>query len=310
MDKRGVWGGRVFFLHDVTERMQAEQALRASEERFRSLFDRMLDGVYRSSHEGKFVDVNPAMVSMFGYATKEEMLAVDIKKELYFAPEERGSHVLDTGKVETEVYRMRRKDGSEIWVEDHGSYVHDSQGGVIYHEGILRDVTARKQTEDAFRESEERLRAVLSCLPVILFATDPQGVVTFVEGARLSGMGLTPQQILGRLAADVYPEDMYIKEDIARALNGEEFFTTREILGVWLDVHLSPLRGITGELLGVIGVLTDVTDRKQLTEKMIQSEKLAGLGTLSAGWHTRLTRPCRLLPVIARVLSPLLNKIS
>ena len=108
---------------DITERKLAEAAQRESEERYRTLFDRMMDGVYRSTHEGRFVDINPAMVKMFGYSSREEMLEVDIKHDLYFAPEERGSHVLDTGQEEIEAYRMRRKDGSEIWVEDHGAYV-------------------------------------------------------------------------------------------------------------------------------------------------------------------------------------------
>ena len=123
---------------DITERKRAEENLRESEERYRSLFDRMLDGIYLSTHEGQFVDVNPAFVKMFGYSSRREMLDIaDIKKELYFSPEERGSHVLDTRQAEVDVYRMRRKDGSEIWVEDHGGYVHDEQGKIIYHEGIV-----------------------------------------------------------------------------------------------------------------------------------------------------------------------------
>lgn len=133
---------------DITERKRSERALRESEERFHSLFNHMLDGVYRSKHEGKFVDVNPAMVAMFGYSSRQEMLAVDIKNELYFEPEERGSHILDTGQEEMDVYRMRRKDGSEIWVEDHGSYVHDEQGRILFHEGILRDVTERRRSDN------------------------------------------------------------------------------------------------------------------------------------------------------------------
>lgn len=159
-------------IHDVTDRERAEDALaasenelrsllasmRESEERYHSLFDRMMDGIYRSSHEGRFIDINPALVKMFGYSSKEEMLNIDIKKELYFAPEERGSHILDTGKEETEVYRMRRKDGSEIWVEDHGYYVHDEQGSILFHEGILRDVTERIKAEEMLRENEKFLK--------------------------------------------------------------------------------------------------------------------------------------------------------
>jgi PAS domain S-box-containing protein len=139
---------------------EANGELRESEERYRSLVERMMDGVYRSTHAGKFVEINPAMVKMFGYSSRAEMLSVDIKNELYFAPEERGSHVLDTGQEEMDVYRMRRKDGSEIWVEDHGSYVHNAQGEIIYHEGMLRDITGRMRAEAELRQSEQNYRAL------------------------------------------------------------------------------------------------------------------------------------------------------
>jgi PAS domain S-box-containing protein/putative nucleotidyltransferase with HDIG domain len=145
---------------DITERKKAEEAQRRSAEQYSSLFERMMDGIYRSTHEGKFVDVNPAMVKMFGYLSKEEMQSIDIKKELYFAPEERGSHILDTGQEETEVYRMRRRDGSEIWVEDHGWYIHDEHGNIIYHEGILRDVTERKRAQSLWNKYTEQTQVM------------------------------------------------------------------------------------------------------------------------------------------------------
>jgi len=153
--------GRVYSFRDVTERSRVEEKLRQSVELYQSLFDRMLDGMYRSTHEGRFVDVSAAFVKMFGYRNKQEMLDIgDIKKELYFAAEERGSHILDTGQEEVEVYRMRRRDGSEIWVEDHGRYVHDEQGNIIFHEGILRDVTERRRAEEALRRRADELAAL------------------------------------------------------------------------------------------------------------------------------------------------------
>ncbi|MBE0671535.1 MAG: GAF domain-containing protein, partial [Anaerolineales bacterium] len=152
-DDRTLWVAR-----NITERKQMDVALRESEERYRSLFENMIDGIYRSTHDGKFVDINPAMVKMFGYSSMEEMLNIDIKKELYFLPEERGSHILDTGQQEIEAYRMRRKDGSEIWVEDHGHYIHDEQGNILYHEGMLRDITERKRAEEQLRVNESLLR--------------------------------------------------------------------------------------------------------------------------------------------------------
>jgi PAS domain S-box-containing protein len=81
---------------DLTNAKQAEQTLRESEERYRTLFDEIQDGVYRSTHAGRFVDVNPAMIRILGYDSREEVLALDIKKDLYFEPEERESLFLDT----------------------------------------------------------------------------------------------------------------------------------------------------------------------------------------------------------------------
>ncbi|MBV6397188.1 MAG: hypothetical protein HFACDABA_02793 [Anaerolineales bacterium] len=151
-------------VRDTTERRKAERELRESEERYRSLVSGMLDGVYRSTHDGQFVDVNPAMLRLFGYASREEMLRINIKQDLYFAPSERDSLFLDTGQEKVDVFRMKRKDNSEIWVEDHGRYVHDPAGNVIYHEGILRDVTERIRAEREItrllQESQQRLRHV------------------------------------------------------------------------------------------------------------------------------------------------------
>jgi len=161
---------------ELIERQNTENALRESEERYRSLFDRMLDGIYRSTPAGKFVDVNQAMVRMFGYASRAEMLEVDIKNDLYFAPEERGSHILDTGREEIEVYRMRRKDGTEIWVEDHGNYLHNEQGQVIYHAGILRDVTERVRAEEIWNKQTEQLRLIHEASRQLNASLEPQHI--------------------------------------------------------------------------------------------------------------------------------------
>ena len=135
-------------IRDVTERKQAEQALRESEAQYRYLIETMPDGVYRSTHEGKFLEVNPAMVKMLGYDSKEELLAIDIKAQLYFAEEDRESAALEEKNEEMAVFRLRKKDGSDVWVEDHGRHVTDDGGNVRYHEGILRDITERKRMEE------------------------------------------------------------------------------------------------------------------------------------------------------------------
>jgi len=139
---------------DITERKQAEEQLRLSEEKYRNFIEGMQDGVYRSTPEGRFVDVNMAMVKMLGYETREDMMAVDIKTELYFAEQERESVVLNEQESELAIFRLRKKDGTELWVQDHGRYVYDDQGNVLYHEGILRDITKQLRNEEILRQVE------------------------------------------------------------------------------------------------------------------------------------------------------------
>jgi len=153
----GIIEGVVSFGRDITERKKAEEALRASEELYRNLVQRIPDGVYKSTSDGKFVDVNPAMIHMLGYDSKEELMAIDIKTQLYFDEADRESLVLDELYEETGVYQLKRKDGTGIWIEDHGWYNVDESGNVLFHEGVLRDITERKISELALQEKMDEL---------------------------------------------------------------------------------------------------------------------------------------------------------
>jgi PAS domain S-box-containing protein len=155
--KSGSQIGTLVNIHDITERKLAEKALLDSEKLYRNLVVSSLDGVYKSTHEGKFVEVNPALVKMLGYENKEELMAIDIKTQLYFEPADRESLIQQELLEETGVYRMKKKDGSELWVEDHAWYDFDENGDILYHEGIIRDVTDRKLAEDTIRLLNETL---------------------------------------------------------------------------------------------------------------------------------------------------------
>jgi|GEM_PF-765794 len=153
--------GIVSFGQDITEHKRAEDALRESEELYRNLVSRIPDGVYKSTVEGKFVDVNPALVRMLGYGSKEELLGIDIKSQLYFDISDRESKTLNGQNEEMSVFRLKKKDGSGIWIEDHGWYNFSDNGGIISHEGVLRDITVRKLAQDALLESENMLKKTL-----------------------------------------------------------------------------------------------------------------------------------------------------
>jgi PAS domain S-box-containing protein len=138
---------------------------------------------------------------------------------------------------------------------------------------IVRDITARKRAEEALRESEERLRTVITNAPVVLFAIDRQGVFTIVEGRGLSGLGLRPGENVGRSVFDVYRDVPEVIDAARRALAGESFTATVELAGLTFEGHYGPLHDRHGRVCGGIGVGTDVSERKRAEEALRESEE-------------------------------------
>ncbi|CAG0973859.1 putative diguanylate cyclase DgcC [Anaerolineales bacterium] len=270
--------------NELSTRKQMEEKLRQSEERYRSLFDNMMDGIYRSTHAGKFVDVNAAMIKMFGYSSREEMLAVDIKKELYFSPEERGSHILDTGQEEIEVYRMRRKDGSEIWVEDHGHYVHDEQGNILYHEGMLRDVTVRKKAEDNVLLQNAALEAAANAIAI----TDITGRLQWVNRAWVALTGYSKEESIGRnvriIKSGKHDQTFYKKmwDTILRGKVWRGELVNRRKDGSLYDEEetITPVLDNQGNVTHFIAIKLDITERKRAEanlELLARTDALTGI---------------------------------
>lgn len=125
-------------------------SLRETENKYRDLFNNSIDGIYKSTEEGKFIEVNASLVEMLGYNSKEELLNIDIKTQLYFNKSERDQvfSIEQRTFKKSDIYRLRKKDGSEIWVEDHGRNKFDINGNLVYYEGILRDVSEKKKYDD------------------------------------------------------------------------------------------------------------------------------------------------------------------
>ena len=144
---------------DITDRKQAQAALTRSEQAYRSLFENMPIGLYRTSLDGRILDANPALVRMFGYPDRDSLLAIKAV-DLYMDPtyEERFQHEIQKQRVlsgfEAEFRRYGR---SSFWAEDYVRLVYDEAGNPLYYEGSLVDVTERKQAEDKLRRANAAL---------------------------------------------------------------------------------------------------------------------------------------------------------
>ena len=157
-DGSGTVEALLFVLLDVTENKRAEQSLRESEEKFRTLFEESNDVFYISTPAGKFLEINPAGLALFGYSSREELLAIDIGRELYVSQEDRDRFVelvKRTGHAKNHEIRMRRKDGSILNVAITSTAVRNRAAEDIVFRGIIRDETERKKLEEQLRQSQK-----------------------------------------------------------------------------------------------------------------------------------------------------------
>jgi len=266
-------------LTDITERKQIEEALNASDKLFSDLVEKMPDGVYKSTSEGKFISVNPAMVSMLGYSSKEELMAIDIKKELYFDPDERNQVILTTAAEGTDLFRLKKKDKSEIWVEDHGWFNFDEKKNILYHEGILRDVTGRKAVEDKLRI----LSQTVEQNPSSTIITDANGNIEYVNNAFSFLTQYTLDEVIHKPPRIFNPG--HIKEaDFAlmwttlserRIWKGEYQNRRKDKSIYWEDVTISSLTNSKGVISNFILIMVDISEKKKMFDDMIRAKESA-----------------------------------
>ncbi len=192
--KGGIIGIREVLL-DVSEVKEAREKLRESQECYRLLFENSLDGIYQTTLEGKYIDANPALVRILGYDSREELLKIDIPTQLYVRKEDRPGLNKRNRLFETQ---LKRKNGSVITVEIN-SRVAYKKGKPVYYEGIVRDITQRKITEEKYKKSCEMLKNtlddVINILASIVEVKDPytsghQKRVAFLATAIAEEMGL------------------------------------------------------------------------------------------------------------------------
>jgi PAS domain S-box-containing protein len=261
------------FVRDVSNRRRVQKALEESEARFRRLAENAPAIVYRFrlGDDPGFDYISPAVTAVTGY--KPEEFYAD--PELCFRtvhPEDRPDlEALYQGKLPRRPHEVRwvHKDGSIVWTEDRHVPLFDDEGNLSAIEGLALDITDSKMTHEALRQSQEQLASVVRSAPVILWALDEDGIFTLSEGRGLSVLGLEPGAVVGASVFDVYADNPTIVENNRRALRGEESQWVAEVAGTFFDTRVTPVRGENGEVNGLIGVATDITELK-LTEQELR----------------------------------------
>jgi two-component system cell cycle sensor histidine kinase/response regulator CckA len=282
--------GVVITARDITERKRAE-------EKYRSIFDNAMEGIYQSTPDGLLIDVNPALAKIFGYDSPETMMSAvtSVGRNLYADPSKRRAFlrlVEEQGVAKNFEFEGSKKNGERIFVSDNARAVKDSQRKTIYYEGIIQDITDRKRAEDSLRESEERFRALSENAPDIIYTMNLEGAVTYANPSWKRILGHDEEDLLGRYFTD------FAKEEDRKAYR-KLFKTIRDdgkivssYIGVMLTKDGKELvfnmnsafnRDSKGSIIGVVGTLTDITEQREMEKKLQQAQKLEAIGTLAGG---------------------------
>jgi PAS domain S-box-containing protein len=276
-------------------------AQREAELRFTELFESLQEGVFFSSPEGQFLQVNPAMARMLGYPP-EELINVHIP-ELYAEPDGRArtlAHLADRDTMRDVPALLRKKDGSVISCLVSANVIRDASGMITRLQGTIIDITARVEMEKRLHNEQEFVRRLISSFPDIICVVDAQRNFTFVSSRVYEHLGFTAEELVGTsIGARAHPDDAPQLFDAFESLiTGKSGFSTVEFrsqhhAGTWrvLRANASPLTAPDGAIIGVVASIRDITESRRFEQQMLQKEKLAAMGQMIAGVAHELNNP-------------------
>ncbi|MHC4415141.1 MAG: PAS domain S-box protein [Planctomycetota bacterium] len=305
----------VWVARDVTDQRRTEEALRESEERFRSAFDHSAVGMALARVDGRFLEVNHAFCRMLGYSEKELLHKTFVDITYPDDVEESVAQVrrLLDGELSTYTIEKRyiRKQGDVVWSLTSVAPVLDTQGRPLYFVGETQDITERKRAEEALRDSEERLRQLAENISEVFWITSGDGrEMIYISPAYEEIWGRTCQSLYDRpknWSEAIHDED---RQRAAGAFFGgaaksgydEEYRVVRPDGSIrWIRDRGFPIVDDAGEVHRIAGIAEDITElvrhREHLetiveerTAKLMESharlrvaDRLASIGTLAAG---------------------------
>jgi diguanylate cyclase (GGDEF)-like protein/PAS domain S-box-containing protein len=245
--------------------------------RYRRLFEGVPVGLYSTTPAGAILEANPAFLQMLGYPDVAALAAVNAV-DLYVDPEARRhwqARLEREGIVRGFVVQLRRRDGSLLWARSTGRAVRGPEGHVTHYEGMLEDNTERCEGKQALEDSAARLRVFLEQVPAVFWTTDRMLRILSCDGAGLAGVGLRPGAFTGKHIEEVtgWVDGWPAIAAHRRALAGESAAYVVEWPPRSFHSHVEPLHGPGGDIIGVVGMALDTTERDRAMAALAASEQ-------------------------------------
>jgi PAS domain S-box-containing protein len=283
LDKNDHSKGITFTVLDITDRKLSETALHESEERFRTLYNNAVLGLYRTNSKGEILQANLALVKMLGFKSFEELAKRNLN-ETGFESSYQRQQFIDMIEKEGEIKDFESVwicyDGKKLFVRENAKVIYDSDGKILYYDGSVEDITQRKKTEEALKESQNLFETLAQSSPVGIFRTNSEGYTTYVNPKWQELSGLTFDQAIGfGWLNAVHPDerekirqtwDLMVQLHLPSA--SEYRFQRRDRSIIWVMGNAVP-EWIDNLNVGFIGTITDITERKESENSLRNSEE-------------------------------------